>query len=345
MNHCGMDLHSKVAVYHLLDGSGQTVARGSIEATEEQLGALARGIKKLTRFYVEASTSSAWFARLMEACGHQVVVVDPNRLRAISSSPKKTDAHDAEVLASLGKAGLLTAVHVRSEETDRFRRLFTARHALVRARAGLIRSTRSLLRSEGHNLPSCDGDDFARRLAGTWGIPEGYEQSVPPLVEAIDAMTQQVLEIEEQVDQVARTEPDTVRRLTSVPGVGKLIATSFLALVEDPGRFRSSKEVAAYLGLAPWVNSSAGKRKPGGITKRGNRATRALLVQGAWAHVRSTKDTALKRWYYKLSERVGKKKAIVGLARKLGELLWTLWKNQVDYKAFPNSSRRVPAPT
>jgi len=84
---------------------------------------------------------------------------------------------------------------VRSEETDRFRRLFTARHALVRARAGLIRSTRSLLRSEGHNLPSCDGDDFARRLAGTWGIPDGYEQSVPPLVEAIDAMTQQVLEV------------------------------------------------------------------------------------------------------------------------------------------------------
>lgn len=345
MYHCGMDLHSKVAVYHLLDGAGATLARGSLDATEDALGELARSIKKATRFYVEASTSSAWFARLIDACGQQVVVVDPNRLRAISSSPKKTDAHDAEVLATLGKTGLLSAVHVRTEETDRFRRLFTARHALVRARGSLIRSTRSLLRSEGHNFPKCDGDDFARRLGGTWGIPEGYEQSVPPLVEAIDAMTQQVLDIEASVHGVAQQDPETVRRLTQVPGVGELIATGFLALIEDPRRFRSASEVAAYLGLAPWVNSSAGKRKPGGITKRGNRATRALLVQGAWAHVRSSKDTALKRWYYKLADRVGKKKAIVGLARKLGELLWTLWRSQSDYQAFPRSSRRAPAPT
>jgi transposase len=98
------------------------------------------------------------------------------------------------------------------------------------------------------------------------------------------------------------------------------------------------------MGLAPWVNSSAGKRKPGGITKRGNRATRALLIQGAWAHVHSKHDTALKRWYYKLNARVGVKRAIVGLARKLAELMWTLWRTQTDYQPFPSSSRRAPTP-
>lgn len=345
MYHCGMDLHSRVAVYHLLDGAGQTLARGSIEATEASIGDLARGIDKHTRFYVEASTSSAWFARLVEACGKQVMVVDPNRLRAISSSPKKTDAHDAETLATLGRAGLLTAVHVRTEALDRFRRSLAARDVLVRVRGSLIRATRSLMRSEGHNLPSCDGDEFARRLGGTWAIPEGYEESVPPLVDAIDALTTQVLSIEQSIHAVAEADRPTVRRLEAVPGVGELIATSFLALIEDPKRFRNSSEVAAYLGLAPWVNSSAGKRKPGGITKRGHRATRTLLVQGAWAHLRSKQDTALKRWYHKLAARVGKKKAIVGLARKLAELLWTLWKNERDYEPFPASSRRQPQPT
>ena len=345
MYHCGMDLHSGVAVFHLIDGSGRIVAHGNLPATEAELGAMARGIRKHTRFYVEASTSSAWFNRLIEACGHQVVVVAPNRLRAISNSPSKTDARDAEVLAMLGKTGLLSKVYVRSETTDRFRRPFTARHALVKARASLIRTTRSLLRSEGHNLPSCDGDDFARRLGGTWGIPDGYEQSLPSLIEAIDSTTTQILDIEAQIDAVAAAEPETVRRLTQVPGVGKLVATSFLALIEDPRRFRKSSEDAAYLGLAPWVNSSAGKRKPGGITKLGNRATRSLLVQAAWSHLRSTKDTALKRWYYKLADRIGRKKAIEALARKLGELLWTLWRMQADYQPFPPTSRRAPAPT
>ena len=245
--HCGIDLHSKITVYHLLDGDGNTLARGTIDTSEASLGVLARNIQKLTRFYVEASTGSAWCARLIEACGHQAVVVDPNRLRAISSSPKKTDAHDAEMLAMLGKTGLLTPVHVRSEFTDRFRRLLAARHAIVGSRANLIRTTRSLLRSEGHNLPSCDGDDFARRLEGTWGIPEGYDLAVPPLVQAIDGMTTQVLEIEKAVHEVAEADPtpareagqDRGRRLRAIPGVGELIATSFLALIEDTTRCAS----------------------------------------------------------------------------------------------------------
>lgn len=144
---------------------------------------MARGIRKHTRFQVELSTSSAWFARLIEACGHQVVVVDPDRLRAISSSPKNADAHDAEVLATLGKAGLPSTVHQRSEDTDRFRRLFTARHALVRAHASLIRTTRSLLPSEGPDLPSCDGDEFdcrTRRSQRASARRDGCRRLTPP---------------------------------------------------------------------------------------------------------------------------------------------------------------------
>jgi transposase len=232
-----MDLHSRVAVYHLNDGAGHFLARGDIEASEEAIGALARSIKKHTRFYVEASTSSAWFARLVDACGHQVVVVDPNRLRAISSSPKKTDAHDAEVLAELGRAGLLTPVHVRSEAADRFRRAVAARHALVRARSSVIRTIRAFLRSEGHLMPASDGDDFARRLTGSWGIPEGFEQAVTPLASAVDSITEQVQGIEDHIHQVAQADHGTVRRLRTIP-------------------------------------------------RRGNSATRALLVQAAWAHLR-----------------------------------------------------------
>ncbi len=344
MFHSGMDVHSRLTAFHVLDGAGQRLAAGTIPTTEESLGEFCRGLAKATHFWLEASTSSAWVARVIDANGHRVTVVDPNRIRAISGSPKKTDASDAATLATLGRVGLLTPVHVRSSETDRFRRVLTARHALVRARANLIRCTRSLLRSEGHLLPKCNGDDFAARLRGTWGIPKSHEQAVEPLVEAIEQMTEQVQALERQVDAAAEAHKPMVRRLMGIPGVGRLVATGFMAQMEDPTRFRNTSEVAAYLGLAPWVNISAGKRREAGITKRGNRATRALLVQAAWAHVRCRMDTALKRWFHKLKGRIGKKKAITALARKLGELMWMLWRRGKSYEPFPPSSRRSPAP-
>ncbi len=157
MFHSGMDVHSRLTAFHVLDGAGQRLAAGTIPTTEESLGEFCRGLAKATHFWLEASTSSAWGARVIDANGHRVTVVDPNRIRAISGSPKKTDASDAATLATLGRVGLLTPVYVRSSETDRFRRVLTARHALVRARANLIRCTRSLLRSEGHESCSMPG--------------------------------------------------------------------------------------------------------------------------------------------------------------------------------------------
>ena len=87
MFYSGMDVHSKVTAFHVLDGAGERLASGTIETTEEALGAFCRSLKKATWFFLEASTLSAWVARLIDACGHRVSVVDPNRIRAISGSP------------------------------------------------------------------------------------------------------------------------------------------------------------------------------------------------------------------------------------------------------------------
>ena len=104
--------------------------------------------------------------------------------------------------------------------------MLTARDALVRARGNLIRATRSLLRSEGRDLPSADGDDFGRRLMGTWGIPEGQEGAVVPLAEAIESITSQVLQTEKTLEEVAKENEEVVRRMRRIPGVGRLTAPS-----------------------------------------------------------------------------------------------------------------------
>lgn len=340
MWYCGMDVHSRLTAFHLLDAAGLTQRAGTFPTTAESIGDFCRELPKLTHMFVEASTSSAWFARNVDANGHRVTVVDPNRIRAISNSPKKTDAADAATLATLGRAGLLAKVHVRNEETDRFRRVLTSRHGLVRARANLIRMVRSLLRSEGHHLPKADGDYFGERLSTQWEIPEGFENVTGPLGEAVRQLTVQIRATEQTIENTVREDPEAMKLLTSIPGVGRLTASSFIALMETPIRFSNGSEVAAYLGLAPWVDESAGKRKEGGITKRGNRAMRFLLVQAAWAHNRCGMDTAMKQWFRKLEKRVGTKKAITALARKIGELMWRLWRKEEVFQPFPASCRR-----
>ena len=328
----------------MIDGSGRQIRSESFETSEEAIGAFCRSQSKLMKVYLEASTGSAWASRVIEANGQRPIVIDPNRNRLVSGSTKKTDRHDAAALAAAGRAGLLVQVHIRSEETDRVRRVVSARQALVRARANLVRAVRAMYRAEGEVLPKADTDDFARLLKGTWGVRPEQEDAVLPLVEAIEATTGQVLVAEATIQRHAAENVELVRRLKTIPGVGDLIAVAFLAHVEDAGRFENAGQVAGYLGLAPWVNESAGKRRDGTITKHGNKTLRSMLVQAAWSHLRSSDDTALKRWVTKLKARVGAKKAATALARKLGELMWTLWRRGVDYQPFPSAARRAPAP-
>lgn len=344
MQHCGLDLHSKAIVFHTLDGAGKMVETGSFATSEEELGAFCRRQGRLTQIYLEAGTASAWASRLIEACGQRAMVIDPTRNRMISGSVKKTDRNDAATLAMMGRAGFLVPVHVRREETDRVRQTLMARHALVRCRANLVRVVRALHRSDGELLPKSETDDFAENLKGKWGIDPEKADAVIPLVEAIDGMTTQILETEKTIDGHARDNQELVERLVKIPGVGTLTAVAFASHIEDPRRFTHASQISGYFGLAPWVNESAGKRKGGKITKRGNKAVRWLLVQAAWSHLRSKEDSALKRWAHSLMERVGSKKAIIGLARKLGELMWTLWRKESRWEAFPPSSRRVASP-
>jgi transposase len=281
---------------------------------------------------------------VVEATGHRAVVVDPNRNRLIAESVKKTDRNDAAALAALGRAGLLSQVWVRQERTEELRRLVGARAALVNTRATLVKVVRAQVRSQGERLKNADTDRFADFiLDGFWTLPEEVLPSVEPLAQVIRTLTETIDDVENRYKPFEKENAATLRRLQAVPGVGRHISLAFLAHVEEPGRFRSGGQVAAYLGLVPSVRESGGRRRDGHITKRGKKRMRDLMVEAARAHVRSTQDTALKRWFEKTEKRVGSNKAAVGLARKLAELLWTLWSRGTTYRPFPSSSRRRPA--
>ena len=153
----------------------------------------------------------------------------------------------------------------------------------------------------------------------------------------IGRLSEQIDQLDQELRQMARSS-ELVQRLQTVPGVGPLVSLSYVAWMDQPDRFNDSRLVGACLGLRPRVRDSGNRQCRGRITREGDAEMRRLLVQAAHAAMHCQKDSKLKRWTEALAQRVGKKKAIVALARKIAVLLHRLWITGERFQPFPNKA-------
>jgi transposase len=288
-----------------------------------------------TRIVVECGGSTPWVVRLLESFGHEVVVVNPRRVRLIAESTLKCDRIDAEILARLSRMEpeLLRPVYQRSYEGQLLRTRLRLRSSLVQARAALINQIRGTLRAHGAPMTSCATKAFVARFA-TGQTPQDLRELLEPLVGAIGELTDRIDTVERRLVEESRSD-ELLERLQDVPGVGPLVSLSFVAWVDRADRFSKSRDVGACLGLRPSLRESGGVSRRGAITREGDTNMRWLLVQAAHAALAVHKDSALKRWGEALVARAGKKRAVVALARKLAVLLHTLWVTGDSYRPFP----------
>jgi transposase len=340
MENCGIDLHQKSSQVTVVDQEGEVLERASIPTTRTGLERWF-GRRERMRILVEASGSSPWVVRLLLELGHEVEVIDPRRVRLIAQSTLKTDRIDADILAELARlrTKLRTLVWQRSETTQRQRGHLRVRRALVEARAGFIVTVRGLLRSFGVRVASCRSDRFAARCQAT-AIPPELAEVMTPLLDAIHDLDARIATMDAVVEQVGHLYP-AVGSLQDIPGVGPVVALAYVLSIEDPSRFHRSRDVPGYLGLRPTLRSSAATVRQGRITKEGDADVRRLLVQAAHAHLRSHADTALKSWAESLIPRIGKRKTIVALARKLAVLMHRLWITGEVYQPFPHDTAKA----
>ncbi len=340
MEHCGIDLHQKSSQVTVVDAEGEVLERATIPTTRVGLERWF-GRRERMRILVEASGSSPWVVRLLRELGHEVDVIDPRRVRMIAESTLKTDRIDADTLAELARLRmkLRTLVWQRSEATQRQRGHLRVRRALVETRAGFIVTIRGLLRSFGVRVASCRSDRFAARCQAT-AIPPELAEVITPLLAAIRDLDARIATMDAVVEQVGHGYP-AVNSFQDIPGVGPVVALAYVLSLEDPSRFRRSRDVPGYLGLRPTLRSSSEVIRQGRITKEGDSDVRRLLVQAAHAHLRSHVDTALKRWAEGLIPRIGKRKAIVALARKLAVLMHRLWITGEVYQPFPHDTAKA----
>jgi transposase len=324
----GLDLGDRSSWYCVLDEAGviqlEQRVRTNANALREVFGVMAR-----CRIALETGTHSPWVSRLLSELGHEVIVAHARKVRLIGESRKKDDRLDAQTLARLARIDpeLLCPVRHRSAQAQADLTMIRARAGLVRARTALVNTARSLAKSYGERLRGCNVRHMNPEKAE--GLSSELQSALEPLLAAIESLSAQIGEYNERIEKLAEESYPQVKLLKQVKGVGTLIALTFLLTLEDPHRFRKSRDVGCYLGLQPGRRNSGQSEPQMHISKEGDPYLRTLLVQGA-QHILGPfgVDCALRRWGLRLAERggrSGKKRAIIATARKLAVLLHHLW--------------------
>jgi transposase len=338
----GLDLGDRRIAVCVLSAGGEIVAEEAITNTRECLVAFASRHPGAT-FVMETGTHSPWVSRLLESLGHRVLVANARKVRAIATSPTKSDAEDARMLARLGRAdpSLLSPIKHRSEAGQRALLRIKVREALVRSRVNQMNSVRFLLKSLGLAVPSgSKAMTFTRKLRP---MLDGATCSlVEPLLAMIDVLNARIATMDDELEAFGRECYPATERLRQVPGVGPLTALAFVLTIEEPARFPDTRDVGAYLGLVPRRDQSGNTDKQLPITKAGNVQLRCLLVNCAHYILGPFgPPSRLREAGERIAARGGKsakKRAIIAVARKLAVTLLALWKSGADYEALPHAA-------
>ena len=334
VENCGIDVAMKSSSVCILDSRGSVLLEQGVSTDEAGMASVLRGRRRM-RCVLEAGPLAEWLSEILERLGHEAVVIDARKAKGVIRTKKKTDRLDARNLARMGKTGWYTSVHRKSVEARATRTFLQARQGLVQTALAQGSRIRGLLRAHGIKLGEVKESQFAsevRRLACE------RSQELWEMLEPLVEVRRQALKASEQMRRrmirQAGAEGSVARRLMTVPGVGPITATAYVATIDDPRRFRSSDQVAAYLGLVPSVAQSGELEVHGHITKEGDGMLRSYLVEAAHVLLTRKRGTCrLKKWGLKLAKKKGHGKARVAVARKIAVLLHRLWITGEIYKA------------
>lgn len=333
MEHCGIDLAIKSSSVCITDEQGRVV-KEMVVPTEELKLRQALGGRDRMRCLVEASPLAEWVAALVEGLGHEATVIDTRKAKGVIRTKKKTDKLDARNLARMSRTGWYTAVHRKGPQARAMRTYLQARQGLLQTALAQGSRIRGLLRAHGIKLGEIASSRYGQKVKQL--TLEKAPQLWPMLEPLVQLRAQALRSAEQMKKQLAQriTQDPVGQRLMSVPGVGPLTATAFRATIDQPERFRSGAQVAAYVGLVPSVAQSGESELHGHITREGDGLLRSYLVEAAQVLLTRTKgQSRLKRWGQKLAKKKGYGKARVAVARKLAALLHHLWVSGQCYQA------------
>jgi transposase len=277
----------------------------------------------------------------MRDAGLAVELLETRHVRtALKTMPVKTDRNDARGIAQLMRLGWFRPVHCKSIAAQEMRALLTARKLIQSKLFDVEMSLRGILRGFGLKVGATTPRRFAGRIRDLVAGRATLETIAEAMLSAHEVLLREFNGFEKRLRTMARTDART-RLLMSAPGVGPIVALTYVSAIDDPARFKSSKAVGAHFGLTPKKYQSGATDFSGRISKIGDASVRTALYEAAHVMlVRTVKGSGLKSWAMKLARRAGMKKAKVALARKLAVILHRMW---VDGTSFVFAPSKTPA--
>lgn len=327
----GIDIAKRVFQLHGVDCYGKAVFKKRV-GREQLINVIANLPACLIG--MESCSGSHYWARQFQLYGHKVKLMSPQYVKPYVKT-NKNDANDAEAICEAVSRPSMRFVPIKNTAQQDIQSLHRYRQRIIQQRTALANQIRGLLAEYG--LVAAQGIGCLRKK-----LPQFLENQDNQLtslaLEIFSQLHQELLEVDEKVKfldkRIARVcqENEACQRIKQVEGIGPLTATALVAAIGDIAQFKNGRHLAAWLGLVPRQHSSGNKKVLLGISKRGDRYLRTLLIHGARAFISLAKKHS--DWLNNLIKRCGKHKAYVALANKNARIVWALLAYQTEYKSI-----------
>jgi len=281
---------------------------------------------------MEACGGSQHWARALQSLGHEVKLLSARMVKPFVGG-NKNDAADARAIWTAVQQPGIKEVAVKSEEQQAVLGLHRMREQLVKFRTAQINGLRGLLTEYGEVMPQGRAG-MRRDIPGALGrladrLPAIVIETLREQYARLGALDGQISQIERRLAHWQREDPAS-QRIAAIPGVGLLSATAAVATMGDAKAFKSGREFAAWLGLVPRQSGTGGRVRLLGISKRGDKYLRTLLIHGARSVL--TRSKAPPEWLTELVKRRPKNVAVVALANKMARTIWALSAHERTYQ-------------
>jgi len=331
--YAGIDVSLESSSVCVVDATGKIVREAKVASEPEALiawfGALGLALERIG---LEAGPLSQWLYAAIRQAGVAVELLETRHVRdAFKAMPVKSDRNDARGIAQLMRLGWFRPVHCKSLAAQEVRALLTARKLVQSKLFDVEMSLRGILRGFGLKVGPTTPLRFAGRVRDLVEGQATLAAVATALLAVHEALRREFDGLDKRARALARAD-GRVRLLMSAPGVGAIVALTYVAAIDDPARFRSSKGVGAHFGLTPKRHQSGEKDIAGRISKIGDASVRTVLYEAANVILtRPIKGGGLKSWAMRLAKRVGMRKAKVALARKLAVVLHRMWRDATRF--------------
>jgi transposase len=330
----GIDLAKNVFGVHGVDAGGRVTVRTRLARDRllEYLGNVPPCLVGL-----EACGSSHYWARKIGQLGHRVKLMSPRFVKAYRKNDKN-DANDAEAICEAVTRPSMRFVPIKSEEQQEIQALHRVRQQLLKSRTALVNQVRGLFAE--HGLVVARGISHARRLLvdnltdpERNGLSDFFVETLIEMAERLRFLDERVRAYDLKIKRLFQQD-ERCQRLAKIEGVGTLVATALVAAVGNASEFKSGRELSAWLGLVPRQHSSGNRNVLLGISKRGDRYLRTLMIHGARAALRSADrgETQRSAWLSRLKRERGANVAAVALANKNARVVWALLTRSEKYR-------------